>query len=74
MCTRLIILLGDQLSKSLLDFADRDNDCIMMAEVVSEATYVMHHKKKIAFHFAAMRHFAAAVSYTHLTLPTNSRV
>ena len=30
-----------------------------MAEVAQEATYVRHHKKKIAFLFAAMRHFAA---------------
>ena len=29
-----------------------------MAEVAEEATYVRHHKKKIAFLFAAMRHFA----------------
>ena len=58
MDTRLIVLLGDQLSPSLLRFADRKTDHIMMAEVVSEATYVAHHKKKIAYHFAAMRHFA----------------
>ena len=30
-----------------------------MAEVMDEATYVRHHKKKIAFCFAAMRAFAA---------------
>ena len=30
-----------------------------MAEVRTEATYVKHHKKKIAFIFSAMRHFAA---------------
>ena len=29
-----------------------------MCEVWSEATYVKHHKKKIAFLFSAMRHFA----------------
>ena len=58
MDTRLIVLLGDQLSPSLLRFADRKADHIMMAEVVSEATYVAHHEKKIAYHFAAMRHFA----------------
>ena len=55
---RLIVLLGDQLSPSLLHFADRKTDQIMMAEVASEATYVAHHKKKIVYHFAAMRHFA----------------
>ena len=30
-----------------------------MCEVASEAQYVRHHKKKIAFLFSAMRHFAA---------------
>lgn len=30
----------------------------MLCEVRAEATYVPHHKKKIAFLFAAMRHFA----------------
>ena len=29
-----------------------------MAEVLNEATYVKHHKKKIAYIFSAMRHFA----------------
>lgn len=29
-----------------------------MVEVMEEATYVRHHKKKIAFLFSAMRHFA----------------
>jgi deoxyribodipyrimidine photolyase-related protein len=29
-----------------------------MAEVMEEATSVRHHKKKIAFLFSAMRHFA----------------
>ena len=29
-----------------------------MCEVWNEATYVKHHKKKIAFLFSAMRHFA----------------
>ncbi len=32
-----------------------------MAEVAAEATYVKHHKKKIAFVFSAMRHFAAGL-------------
>ena len=58
MCKRLVVLLGDQLSPSLLHFADPKNDVIMMAEVASEATYIKHHKKKIAYHFAVMRHFA----------------
>ena len=56
----LRLVLGDQLSpdiSSLMDAAP--DDLILMAEVAEEATYVRHHKKKIAFLFAAMRHFAA---------------
>lgn len=58
---RLILLLGDQLSPSIFSLADfdKDLDVIMMCEVMEEATYVRHHKKKIAFVFSAMRHFAA---------------
>ncbi|MEM7617543.1 MAG: cryptochrome/photolyase family protein [Pseudomonadota bacterium] len=36
----------------------RPTDVILMCEVWDEATYVKHHKKKIAFIFSAMRHFA----------------
>ncbi len=50
-----------------------------MAEVSSEANYVPHHKKKIAFVFSAMRHFAAALSqngwnvrYVKLDAPANT--
>ena len=56
----LRLVLGDQLShdvSSLVD-VDPDNDVILLCEVWEEATYVRHHKKKIAFLFAAMRHFA----------------
>lgn len=71
----LRFILGDQLSRSissLKDF-DKDRDIVLMAEVDEEATYVAHHKKKIAFIFSAMRHFAsdlekqgAAVRYVRL--------
>jgi deoxyribodipyrimidine photolyase-related protein len=56
----LRVILGDQLSASIsaLDGADKDHDIILMAEVMGECTYVRHHKKKIAFLFSAMRHFA----------------
>ncbi|WP_174843518.1 cryptochrome/photolyase family protein [Thalassococcus sp. S3] len=59
--TRLILVLGDQLSDRLsaLAQADKANDIVMMAEVYDEASYVRHHPKKIAFVFAAMRKFAA---------------
>ena len=56
----LRLVLGDQLTRSLSSLADidRERDVVLMAEVVAEATYVRHHPKKIAFLFAAMRHFA----------------
>ncbi|MDX2265373.1 MAG: cryptochrome/photolyase family protein [Hyphomicrobiales bacterium] len=59
--TSLILVLGDQLSLNLssLRSADKARDVVLMAEVWEEATYVRHHKKKIALLFAAMRHFAA---------------
>ncbi len=55
----LRLILGDQLSDTLssLDGIDKDRDMIFMCEVWEEATYVKHHKKKIAFIFSAMRHF-----------------
>ncbi len=56
----LRIILGDQLSHSISSLTDIDpqHDAILMCEVMEEATYVKHHKKKIAFIFSAMRHFA----------------
>lgn len=56
----LILVLGDQLSHNLssLAAADKAVDRILMCEVADETTYVRHHKKKIAFIFSAMRHFA----------------
>lgn len=73
--TTLRLILGDQLSdriSSLMD-CDKATDIVLMAEVWDEATYVRHHKKKIAFLFSAMRHHAQRleqngyrVSYTQL--------
>ena len=59
----LRLILGDQLNLhvSSLKGADAHHDVILMAEVWDEATYVKHHKKKIALIFAAMRHFALAL-------------
>jgi len=56
----LILVLGDQLSDHLpsLRAGDRTRDVVLMAEVMTEASYVRHHKKKIIFCFSAMRHFA----------------
>jgi deoxyribodipyrimidine photolyase-related protein len=56
----LILILGDQLSPTLssLRVSTQANSVILIAEVMAEATYVRHHKKKITFLFSAMRHFA----------------
>ena len=77
----LILILGDQLSLNIssLKGFDQDSDIIWMCEVWNEATYVKHHKKKIAFIFSAMRHFAREldnagykVHYTRLDDPNNA--
>ena len=64
MPTTLILILGDQLTPDLssLRGVDPADAVVLMAEVMAEASYVPHHKKKIAFLFAAMRHFAAELS------------
>lgn len=61
---KLRLILGDQLSQGIssLSNADKQSDVILMCEVRTEATYVKHHKKKIAFVFSAMRHFADDLS------------
>ncbi len=58
--TILRLILADQLSASIssLHGIDRDKDVVLLCEVMAEAIYVKHHKKKIAFLFASMRHFA----------------
>ncbi|MDM7980588.1 MAG: cryptochrome/photolyase family protein [Rhizobium sp.] len=80
--SRIHLVLGDQLSHSLSALADADPETslVLMAEVMSEATYVKHHKKKIAFLFSAMRHFAEelrekglAVRYVTLDDPQNTQ-
>ncbi len=75
----LRLVLGDQLSPGLSSLKDAGpGDVVLMAEVAEEATYVRHHKKKIAFLFAAMRHFAEelrsaglSVRYVRLDDPGN---
>ena len=56
----LRLVLGDQLTRSLSSLAHLDcaRDVVLMVEVAAEATYVRHHKQKIALIFSAMRHFA----------------
>jgi len=78
--SRLILVLGDQLTRDVAALRDyRDGDTVVMAEVETEATYVPHHPRKIAFCFAAMRKFAAGlregglrVAYTTLDDPENA--
>ena len=78
----LVLVLGDQLTPGLASLAasDRRQDRVLMCEVDAEATYVRHHKKKIALIFSAMRHFAAEletsgwqVAYTRLDDAENAR-
>ena len=58
----LIVVLGDQLSAGLSSLRDaRAGDVVLMAEVMEEASYAGHHKKKLALVFSAMRHFAEAL-------------
>ena len=60
--TSLRLVLGDQLTRGIVALCDiAPGDVVLMAEVADETTYVKHHKQKIAFLFAAMRHFAEAL-------------
>lgn len=77
----LRLVLGDQLTWSLASLADCDPACdvVLMVEVAAEATYVRHHKQKIALIFSAMRHFAESlrgegitVDYVMLDDPANA--
>ncbi len=77
----LRLVLGDQLSDGLAGLKDIDaaNDIVLLAEVNDEATYVRHHKQKIALIFAAMRSFAVrlqargvAVRYVRIDDPANT--
>ena len=80
--TRLVLVLGDQLTADLsaLREADRTTDLVVMAEVIDETEYVPHHPKKIALILSSMRHFADElreegwqVAYTTLDDPDASK-
>ena len=66
----LRFVLGDQLHRrvSSLTDLDPDRDVVLLVEVEAEATYVRHHKQKIAFLFSAMRHFAAELTAEGITV------
>lgn len=77
----LIPILGDQLNLDISSLRDADpgDTVVLMMEVQEEATYVRHHKAKIAFLFSAMRHHADLlrglgwhVEYTRLDDPSNA--
>ncbi|GJD95087.1 cryptochrome/photolyase family protein [Methylobacterium iners] len=77
----LRFVLGDQLTRRVSSLVDLDpeRDVVLIVEVQAEATYVRHHKQKIAFLFSAMRHFAAeletegiAVDYVRLDAAGNT--
>jgi deoxyribodipyrimidine photolyase-related protein len=55
----IVLVLGDQLCPDISSLAasDRSHDVVLLAEVMDEACYVRHHKKKLAFVFSCMRHF-----------------
>ena len=78
---KLILVLGDQLTPELAALRDtsQSKDRILLVEVMEEATYAHHHKKKLAFIFSAMRHFAEdlraagwQVDYVTLDDPQNT--
>ncbi|MFN4170833.1 MAG: cryptochrome/photolyase family protein [Pseudorhodobacter sp.] len=80
--TRLILVLGDQLSDAVaaLRAADRAGDVVVMAEVMEEGSHVPHHPQKIVLILAAMRHFAEKlraggwqVAYSRLDHTENSQ-
>lgn len=55
----LLLVLGDQLSSSLVTLRQApDNAVVVLCEVADEASYVPHHSHKLGLFFAAMRHFA----------------
>jgi len=58
---RLGLILGDQLNENnaVLEALDREHDCLLMGELVEEASYVQHHIQKIILVFSAMRHYAS---------------
>lgn len=81
--TTVRLVLGDQLTRGLSSLADlRPGDpaqVVLMVEVQEEATYVPHHRQKLVFILAAMRHFAeelradgVRVDYVRLDDPANT--
>lgn len=79
--SEIVLILGDQLTPAISSLRDASpaDTILLMAEVPEEAGYVPHHRKKLAFLFSAMRHFAEEmcaqgwrVDYVRLDDPDNS--
>lgn len=77
----LTLILSSQLSlgSQALRSHRKDIDYVLMVETQEACTHVKHHKKKIAFMLATMRHFAETlkacgfkVHYVQLTDPENT--
>ena len=77
---RLVLVLGDQLDgeSAAFDGFDPARDAILQMEVREEAEYIPQHKRRLAFFFAAMRHFrdeqrakGRRVHYAELDDPAN---
>jgi deoxyribodipyrimidine photolyase-related protein len=81
--TTIRLVLGDQLTRSVSSLKDLPladpSQVVLMVEVQAEATYVPHHRQKVAFILSAMRHFAemlraegVVVDYVRLDDPANT--
>jgi deoxyribodipyrimidine photolyase-related protein len=80
MVRHLVLVLGDQLDAGSGAFHGFDpaRDAILQMEVREEASYIRQHKRRLAFFFAAMRHFCdeqraagRQVFYSELDDPAN---
>jgi deoxyribodipyrimidine photolyase-related protein len=81
MIRNLIVVLGDQLdgASAAFDGFDPAQDAILQAELREEASTIPQHRLRIAYFFAAMRHFRDAqraagriVHYAALDDPANT--
>ncbi len=66
----LVIVLGDQLDPQSPALARLDpaRDTVLLVEAPAEAAHVWSHKARIALFFAAMRHYAAALTDAGITV------
>ena len=62
-----------KMEKQILEFA-KDTGLTERREIVHGTLYVKLHEEKECDHFHKVLRTFYTVSYTHLTLPTNSRV